>query len=80
VNACAPEPARSEDFVAALAAAMHRPALVPLPEPIVRGIFGEMGEQTLLASQRAIPKKLTESGFHFLHKTIAEGVEAGLHC
>jgi uncharacterized protein (TIGR01777 family) len=65
VNACAPQPARNADFMRALARAMGRPALVPLPEAAVRLLFGEMGEETLLASTRALPSKLEAAGFSF---------------
>ncbi len=72
-NACAPEPARNADFAAALGAALHRPALIPLPTFVVKAVFGEMGDETLLASQRAVPTKLLASGFRFLHADIASG-------
>ena len=78
VNACAPQPARNAEFAAALGAAMGRPALLPLPEPVVRAVFGEMGEETLLASQRGVPDKLLASGFFFKHSTIKEGCKAAL--
>jgi NAD dependent epimerase/dehydratase family enzyme len=76
VNACAPAPARNAHFAAALGAAMHRPSLIPLPEAVVRAVFGEMGEETLLASQRAVPAKLLASGFRFLDNTNEEGCVA----
>jgi NAD dependent epimerase/dehydratase family enzyme len=49
-----------------------------MPEFVVRAVFGEMGEETLLASQRAIPKKLLESGFVFSLPSIAEACRAAL--
>lgn len=78
VNACAPQPVRNAEFVQELASAMGRPAFVPLPEPVVNAVFGEMGRETLLVSQRAVPKKLTESGFRFLHPDIRAGVREAL--
>lgn len=79
VNVVAPEPARMNDFTGALARALGRPHLLPLPEPVVRAVFGEMGEETLLASTRAVPAKLTAAGFRFLHPGIDAGVAAALH-
>lgn len=79
VNVVAPGVARSADFTAALARALHRPHLLPLPEVAVRAVFGQMGEETLLASQRAQPAKLTAAGFRFHHATVDEGVLAALH-
>jgi NAD dependent epimerase/dehydratase family enzyme len=78
VNACAPDPVRNSEFVAALGRAMHRPAIVPMPEAVVRAVFGEMGEETLLTSQRAVPEKLLASGFRFLHPTIDEALASAL--
>jgi NAD dependent epimerase/dehydratase family enzyme len=73
VNTCAPAPARSADFAAAFGAALHRPAFVPLPSLAVRAVFGEMGDEMLLAGQRAVPAKLEASGFVFAHRDIAAG-------
>lgn len=70
VNACAPNPVPNVEFARALGAAMHRPAFVPLPEFVVRTVFGEMAEETMLASQRCVPRVLTESGFSFMHPDI----------
>ena len=79
VNVVAPGAVRSADFTAALARALHRPHLLPLPEAVVRAVFGQMGEEMLLASQRAQPAKLTAAGFRFHHATVDEGVLAALH-
>ena len=65
MNVCSPNAATNADFTAALAAALCRPAVVPMPEFAVRAVFGEMGEEILLGSQKAVPKKLLGSGFVF---------------
>jgi len=79
VNACSPEPVRNADFMRALGRAMGRPSLVPLPEAAVRLVFGEMGEETLLASTRALPVKLLAAGFNFdfsgVESAMAEAVK-----
>lgn len=75
VNVCSPQPARNADLMAALARALHRPALCPLPEAAVRLVFGEMGEETLLASTRALPAKLSAAGFGFALPDIEAGME-----
>lgn len=79
VNVCAPGPVRMADFTAALAACLHRPALLPMPEAVVRAVFGQMGEEMLLASQRGVPERLATAGFKFAHEDVAAGVEAALH-
>ncbi len=78
VNTCSPNPVTSRDFSAALGRALHRPALIPLPESVVRMVFGEMGEETLLVSQRAVPKRLSESGFRFLYPDIDGALRAAV--
>lgn len=68
----------NQAFTSALAAELNRPAFIPMPEAAVKLAFGEMGEETLLISQRAIPERLLAKGFKFQHPTIAEGVRAAL--
>ena len=77
-NVCSPAPARNADFARALGGAMGRPAVLPLPAAAVRAVFGEMGEETLLVSQRAVPDKLERAGFRFLHAGIDDAMAAAL--
>jgi uncharacterized protein (TIGR01777 family) len=63
-NACAPEPARSQAFAKALGAALHRPAFLPLPAVFLKLGLGELAV-LLLGGQRAVPRRLLESGFAF---------------
>jgi uncharacterized protein (TIGR01777 family) len=65
VNLVAPNPMTNAEFTKTLARALRRPAIVPMPATAVRLAFGEMGEETILASQRVQPKKLLESGYQF---------------
>jgi len=65
VNAVAPEPVTQRGFAKALGRALRRPAFLPLPALAVRALFGEMGEATVLASQRVRPGRLSELGFAF---------------
>ena len=78
VNAVAPQPATADDFAAAWAAALHRPALLRLPAPVLRAVFGEVADELLLASQRAVPEKLARAGFEFQHPGIREACRAAL--
>jgi len=58
---------------------MHRPALIPLPEPAVKLVFGEMGEETLLVSLRATNGKLIkELGFDLADPTVSAGCAAAV--
>jgi hypothetical protein len=64
LNGTAPEPERNEDFTRKLAAALHRPAVFHAPGWGLKLGLGEFGG-ALLASQRAVPAALLESGFRF---------------
>lgn len=64
VNATAPNPVTNTEFTAALSAALHRPAMFPVPQFAVKLLFGEMAS-VILASQRVIPKAAQSAGFRF---------------
>lgn len=78
LNATAPEPVTNREFTQTLARQLRRPALIPLPAPVVRGVLGEMGDELLLASQRVVPAKALESGFRFEHPTLTQALRTAL--
>lgn len=78
VNICSPNPVQNKEFVAAFAKALGRPAFMPMPEIAVKTVFGEMGEETLLASQRAVPEKLLAAGFRFEYPDVQSAVAKSL--
>jgi uncharacterized protein (TIGR01777 family) len=73
VNGVAPNPATNADFTRTLAAAVHRPAIFPMPAFALKLLFGEMGE-ILLASQRVAPKAAESAGFQFRYPELAPAV------
>jgi uncharacterized protein (TIGR01777 family) len=76
-NGVAPNPVRNADFTRALAAAVHRPAIFPVPAFALRLLFGEMGD-ILLASQRCAPKAAESAGFKFRFPELAGALAAVL--
>jgi hypothetical protein len=78
VNVAAPNPVTNAEFANKFAAALGRPATIPMPEETVKTVFGEMGEETILADQQVSSAKLQASGFRFLHTTVEEGIRAAL--
>ena len=68
-NATSPFPVNNREFTQALAEAVHRPAIIPVPAFALRLALGEMAE-ILLASQRAIPDAAQRAGFVFEHPDI----------
>jgi hypothetical protein len=77
-NIVAPQPVRNREFVSALGAALHRPAVFPLPAFVVKALFGEMGESLLLASARVEPTQLLTSGFQFAHPDLTDALRVTL--
>lgn len=70
VNAVAPEPVRNSEFTRCLGKVLSRPTLIPVPAFLLRFLMGEMADELLLASTRAIPKSALEAGFKFAHPSI----------
>jgi uncharacterized protein (TIGR01777 family) len=64
LNATAPNPVRNREFTRALAAAVHRPALVPAPAFALRLALGE-GASVVLDGQRVIPDATERAGYRF---------------
>lgn len=70
-NATAPHPATNREFAKTLGAALHRPALLPTPAFALKLAFGQMADEALLASQRAVPARAEREGFRFEYPTLA---------
>ena len=75
VNAVAPNPVTNAEFTRALGSVLHRPTLFPVPAFVVRTVFGEMGQELLLASNRALPQAALTSGFQFRYPEIKGALE-----
>jgi len=75
VNTVAPNPVTNAEFTHTLASVLRRPALLPMPAFAVRIIFGEMGEELFLASQRVEPAKLAASGYQFQHPDLKDALQ-----
>jgi hypothetical protein len=69
---------RNADFTRALGRAIKRPTVFPIPALALKLLFGQMGEETLLVSQRLSSAKLEASGFTFRQPDIDSGLEAAL--
>jgi uncharacterized protein (TIGR01777 family) len=78
VNVMAPEPVTNAEFTRALGRALHRPAPFRVPAFALRLLLGELADEALLASQRAVPARLTESGYEFAHADLQGALEAAL--
>jgi uncharacterized protein len=65
VNLVAPNPVTNAEFTRTLGHALHRQAIIPAPAFALRLAFGEMADEVLRASTRAIPDRLLHGGFAF---------------
>lgn len=74
VNLVAPNPVTSKTFASALGSVLSRPAIAPIPAFVLRAMFGEMADGTVLASQRVRPDVLAATGFQFLSPTLEEAL------
>ncbi len=78
VNLTAPQSVTNAEFTRTLAGKLRRPAFVPAPAFALRLAFGQMADETLLASARAVPGRLLAEGFRFTHPTVGEALGAAL--
>jgi uncharacterized protein len=75
VNMVAPKPVRNAEFAATLAGVLGRPAIFPMPAFAAKLVFGEMGEELLLGSQKVEPGKLISSGYPFRYRELRGSLE-----
>jgi uncharacterized protein len=79
VNLTAPNPVPNADFTRTLGKALGRPTVLPAPKFGLKAILGgEMAEELLLYSQRALPTRLLDSGYTFRHPELGDALRAAL--
>lgn len=78
VNLVAPNPVDNRTFSKTLGDIIRRPAIVPVPGFAIELMFGQMGRETVLASQHVVPKKLVAAGFEFEHPTLEDALRSEL--
>ncbi|MDF0529925.1 TIGR01777 family oxidoreductase [Tsukamurella sp. 8F] len=76
INVTGPDPVRQAAFSDALARFVGRPAPWVVPRTVVRLAAGEIADEGLLASQRAVPKALRDDGFHFAYPRLDAALAA----
>ncbi|GHD89824.1 TIGR01777 family protein [Pseudocitrobacter sp. RIT415] len=73
-NMVSPYPVHNEQFAHSLGHALHRPAILRVPATAIRLLMGE-SSVLVLGGQRALPKRLEESGFVFRWHDLDEALE-----
>jgi uncharacterized protein (TIGR01777 family) len=74
VNLVAPKAVTNAELSKALGAALHRPAVLPVPGFALRIMYGEMAE-IVTTGQRLVPARLQELGFEFEHREIGPALK-----
>lgn len=75
VNVCTPAPVTNGAFTEVLGDVLGRPTVMWVPAVGVRLMFGQMGEELLLASARVRPEALTESGYEWEYPELRAALE-----
>ena len=77
VNLTTPSPVSNAEFTSALAAAVHRPAVMLVPVPALKLAIGGVSSD-ILSSARVLPRRLLDEGYQFRHPGIAGALAAEL--
>ena len=64
-NLTAPEPVTNAGFTHVLGRVLHRPTVAAVPASIIRTVFGEMGQESVLSGANVVPRALLDAGFRF---------------
>lgn len=72
-NVTAPEPVTMKTFSSVLGSALGRPSLFRVPSFAVKLAFGDRAE-AVLTGQRAVPRRLSDSGFAFVFPELASAL------
>jgi uncharacterized protein (TIGR01777 family) len=75
VNLTSPNPVTNQEFTAALARAMKRPALFPAPAIALKIALGGFSSE-VLGSKKVMPNALTEAGFQWDYPHISTALQA----
>lgn len=74
INGTAPNPVTNKQFSKTLGKVLKRPAIFPMPAFVVKLLFGQMGEELLLAGQRVVPNKITQAGYEFVYPKLEDAL------
>ena len=70
INTVSPDDVTNREYTKTLAGVLRRPAFLPAPAFALRMILGGLADEALLASQRAVPDRLTAASFPFQDPTL----------
>lgn len=78
INLVGPTPATADRIMGAVAERLHRPYVIPVPEPLLKLGLGSAAEDLLLSSQKVRPQRLIDDGYRFRYPTVESAIDAML--
>lgn len=72
---CAPQPVTNRIFSDTLGRVLRRPALLPVPSPLLRALFGE-GAEVMTSGQCLTSARLEETGYRFQYPLLEPALRA----
>lgn len=78
VNFVSPNAVNQFTFAKTLAKTLHRPCVFPTVAPLVKLVYGQMGDELLLHGTHVSPGILSELDFQYTHPDIKQAIEHGL--
>jgi uncharacterized protein (TIGR01777 family) len=75
VNLTAPDPVTNRELSRTLGRVLRRPAVAPVPGLAVKALYGRMAS-IVTTGQRAVPKRLEESGYRFRRPELEDALRA----
>lgn len=74
-NLAAPNPVQMAEFCREFGRALSRPSWLTVPSFVIKAVFGQMGEETVLASQRVSPIRIKDAGYRFQFSDIKSALD-----
>jgi uncharacterized protein (TIGR01777 family) len=76
VNLSTPRPVSNREFSKTLGQVLYRPVLLKIPAAALKLAFGQMANETILATQNVQPTRLESTHYPFQHPTLRDALNA----
>jgi uncharacterized protein (TIGR01777 family) len=75
INAVSPQAVTNQEFTKTLGAVIHRPTVLPVPDFMIKMLFGQMGQELLLEGVHVKPEVLLNAGYSFKYPNLTEALQ-----
>lgn len=79
INAVAPQPVANKNFTKTLGFVIGRPTIFPMPKAVIKALFGEMGEETVLSDLGVLPQRLTQLDFKWQDPNLEQALRETIY-